>query len=69
MAKVILDIPTEKITSFLHLITKLGIYEHAISSQANANIPTATINQNLRKLTSKFLLFDWEFFYNELEFE
>jgi len=41
MARVVLDIPTEKIPGFIQLIL----------------------------FSQKFLLFDWEFFSNELEFE
>jgi hypothetical protein len=64
MAKVILDIPKEKMASFLNLIVSLGIDKHAIASHPS------TISKKKRiPSLSKFLLFDWEFFNNELEFE
>ncbi|MBN9299626.1 MAG: hypothetical protein J0I41_21675 [Filimonas sp.] len=76
MARVILDIPSEKMHSFLKMVLKLGIDKHAISSEHidgyDNRIDMAKktpIQLHLDKLRSSFLLFDWEFFSNELEFE
>lgn len=64
MAKVILDIPKDKMASFLNLIVSLGIDKHAITSN-----PSPVPKKKILPSISKFLLFDWEFFNNELEFE
>lgn len=66
MAKVILDIPKEKMASFLKMIVNLGIDKHSIVSQPKLSIGSS---KNVLPSLSKFLLFDWEFFNNELEFE
>lgn len=68
MTTVILDIPTDKMKSFIQMVVNLGIENHTIQSGQNKT-------RNHKYLTSKkrfsnqFLLFDWEFFDNELEFE
>jgi hypothetical protein len=72
MAKVILEVPSEKMQPFLQLITKLGLEKHSIASGKDS---TELKRKNLknykpfRSFAQKFLLFDWEFFSNELEFE
>ena len=65
MAKVILDIPTEKMSTFLKLVLQLGISDIAIQSKSNMK-PN---KKDLLAQISSHLLFDWEFFSNELEFE
>lgn len=76
MTKVILDVPKDKMHSFIKLVLKLGIEKHTISSDsriADRNMRTSAITeaqrQSERKRFPAFLLFDWEFFSNELEFE
>jgi hypothetical protein len=71
MTKVILDVPAEKMRSFIQLLLKLGIERHSISSDAHQNNDARFLikNRSLRKRFPAFLLFDWEFFSNELEFE
>lgn len=72
MTKVILDVPAEKMRSFIQLLLKLGIEKHSISSNEYQNITNARLlikKRSLRKRFPAFLLFDWEFFSNELEFE
>jgi hypothetical protein len=72
MTKVILDVPAEKMRSFIQLVLKLGIDKHAISSHAHQTNDDARLlikHRSLRKRFPAFLLFDWEFFSNELEFE
>lgn len=68
MAKVILDIPSEKMSGFLQAILTLGIDKHAIASNYYASFPKQKPNF-LKNLSKGILLFDWEFFNNELEFE
>lgn len=71
MARVILDVPNEKMQPFLQAILNLGLERHAISS-ANFNQPNVSERRKrkgLRQLISTYLLFDWEFFSNELEYE
>lgn len=71
MARVILDVPNDKMQSFLKAILELGLERHAIS----ANKPSRrSLLSRSRKIGRKhfspdFLLFDWEFFSNELEYE
>lgn len=77
MTKVILDVPTDKMHSFIKLVLKLGIDKHTISSGNQTMVPdgntaTSIISDHsgrTKKRFSSFLLFDWEFFSNELEYE
>ncbi|BAV08051.1 hypothetical protein FLA_4084 [Filimonas lacunae] len=62
--------------SFIKLVLKLGIDKHAISSSsrdADGNMKTTALLDAYpsggKKHFAPFLLFDWEFFSNELEFE
>lgn len=65
MTKVILHIPKEKVQSFLNAVVQLGIKDNAIQSNFSSKMNSKTSPFQL----SKFVLFDWEFFSNELEFE
>lgn len=72
MTKVILEVPAEKMRSFIQLVLKLGIEKHTISSHVHHNNEDARLlirDRSFRKRFPAFLLFDWEFFSNELEFE
>lgn len=74
MTRVTLDIPNEKMPSFIRLMLELGIDRHSISSRAGRDGTTrALLNWQdkhfLKKLYRSYLLFDWEFFSNELEYE
>lgn len=70
MAKITINIPQHKLHSFLDLTRKLGVKRHIIRGDKSAVPFTHHLNiQNVRKRISPFLLFDWEFFSNELEFE
>ena len=70
MTKVIVEVPTEKMQPFLHLVMTLGLDKHAIASSYTEQKKQAKKSPDFfRKISSKFLLFDWEFFNNELEFE
>ena len=65
MPKVILDIPKDKIQPFLNAIVQLGIKDNAIQTNFDNTPNTRLVPFPL----AKYLLFDWEFFSNELEFE
>ncbi|GAC1394955.1 MAG: hypothetical protein NVSMB63_14250 [Sediminibacterium sp.] len=71
MARVILDVPTEKMKSFIRAVLRLGIDRHAISS---THLPQKFPREkrrgiSLKRIASSYILFDWEFFSNELEYE
>jgi hypothetical protein len=71
MTRVVLDVPTNKMRSFLQATLKLGIEQKTIQTtelnrrrrQSRATLFT------LHKISTSFILFDWEFFCNELEYE
>jgi len=71
MARVVLDIPSDKVAGFIQLILKLGIDKHAISSSLSegAEVVKEKAYKPFQLFSQKFLLFDWKFFSNELEFE
>lgn len=71
MARVILDVPNEKMKPFIKAILNLGLERHAISSPKfdEQVIHNRQSRRSLRRLISTYLLFDWEFFSNELEYE
>ena len=69
MARVTLDIPTDKMSSFAQAIINLGIDSRSIISK---QLKKTFLNYKRlanRKKPSRFILFDWEFFSNELEYE
>ncbi|MFX5747567.1 hypothetical protein ABTE19_21830, partial [Acinetobacter baumannii] len=65
----VLEVPTEKMKAFLQLIMNLGLDKHAIASKQNDDNQLTVKKNFFKRLSSKFLLFDWEYFNNELEFE
>jgi hypothetical protein len=73
MARVILDVPSEKMGSFIRAIMQLGIEKHAISSEREAAESARPGRESLfsgkrfKDFTSKLL--DWDRNRNELEFE
>jgi len=70
MAKITINVPQHKLRSFLDLTRKLGVKRNIIHADKSAAPFIQHLNmQNVRKRISPFLLFDWEFFSNELEFE
>lgn len=72
MARVILDVPTDKMKSFIKAILNLGIDRHAISSTRLRHSLSRSSRKrkiSLKTISSSFILFDWEFFSNELEYE
>jgi hypothetical protein len=72
MARVILDVPNDKMQSFLQAILSLGLERHSISSgksAARSRHDKRSRRSHLQRIRTGFLLFDWEFFSNELEYE
>lgn len=71
MATVILDVPNEKIQSFVSMILQLGIDKHRITSNAFASSnPENSIEQQLENYKMfRPRYWDWEVHKNELEFE
>jgi len=72
MARVILDVPSEKMKSFIQLLSNLGLDQHSITSGFDsAEVKKSMFKKYkpLHNFRQQFLLFDWEFFSNELEFE
>jgi hypothetical protein len=73
MARVILDVPSEKMGSFIRAIMQLGIDKHSISSEREATASARPERESIfsgkrfKNFTSK--LFDWDRNRNELEFE
>lgn len=75
MARVILDVPSEKMGSFIRAIMQLGIDKHSISSEnerlaAEANRTereSIFSGKRFKNFTAKLL--DWDRNRNELEFE
>ncbi|MFZ6023160.1 MAG: hypothetical protein ACOYVG_01750 [Bacteroidota bacterium] len=71
MARIILDVPNDKLRPFLKAILNLGLDRHAISSNESVrrSLSSRSRKNLLKRLSGSFLLFDWEFFSNELEYE
>lgn len=70
MARIILDVPTEKIKLFIELLMRLGIDKHSIASSFDEeHLKQLQKGKIYRSLAKNFKLPGWEFFCNELEFE
>ena len=71
MAKVSVNVPTEKMNSFVQAIVSLGIDARGIIKQRykKSLLQKKKLSDSLHKISSSFILFDWEFFSNELEYE
>ncbi len=75
MARVILDVPSEQMGSFIRAIMQLGIDKHSISPEKERELPETIrlereslfSGRRFRNFTAK--LFDWDRNRNELEFE
>lgn len=73
MARVILDVPSEKMGSFIRAMMNLGIEKHSISSDAEMAESPAAEKESLfsgkrfKHFTARLL--DWDRNRNELEFE
>jgi hypothetical protein len=71
MTRVILDVPSDKMKPLLHAIKNLGIDRNSIQLKEvkrrhHQNRGTLF---TLHKISTSFILFDWEYFSNELEYE
>ncbi len=71
MARVSLDVPTEKMQSFNQAVLNLGIdTSNMINHQYTKDfLRKKNLRNSLKKISTSFILFDWEFFSNELEYE
>jgi hypothetical protein len=70
MAKLIVDIPAEKMQSFKQFMQKLGLdWNSTQSDEVERPAKRKLRTKALKRFSQPFLLFDWEFFSNELEFE
>jgi len=71
MTGIILDITSDKLKHLVKAKSPKGIHDNAIRSK-NLNRLHKKTNYSLYKLHQigrSFILFDWEFFSNELEYE
>jgi hypothetical protein len=72
MVKVVLDIPKDKMHRFMQMVVGLGIEKNTIQSSIGNTIFKSPLERVLlpQKYPGEtFLLFDWEFYCNELEYE
>ncbi|MCW3088613.1 MAG: hypothetical protein JWQ78_1999 [Sediminibacterium sp.] len=71
MAKVSLDVPKDKMQSFIQAVISLGIDTGSVLKRRYKKTlqQKRKISNSLKKISSSFILFDWEFFSNELEYE
>lgn len=71
MPKIVIYVPSGKMKSFVKAVSPLGFdfrnssFRHTRKKDGyfKPSIP------HLKKIASSFILFDWEFFSNELEYE
>jgi hypothetical protein len=71
MTRVTLDVPSDKMKPLLKAVTNLGIENNSIrvreiKRRHHQNRGTLF---TLHKISTSFILFDWEYFSNELEYE
>jgi hypothetical protein len=75
MATVVLDVPEEKVHSFVKMVLQLGIDKHRISSAFETNqsslihSSSRTKSSWLKVFSPSAYRFDWDSNRNELEFE
>lgn len=71
MTRLIVEVPSEKIRLFRRILLRMGIASHTVHDRSSRKplIRRRMITQTLHKISSSFILFDWEFFSNELEYE
>lgn len=71
MARVMLDIPLDKMQSLLKALSDLGIAVHPlpVNNRQASSVRKKRLYRTLHKISSSYILFDWEFFSNELEYE
>ena len=71
MAIISIDVPNDKMKSFVQAILRLGIDARGIMYKRHRRtlLQKKKMANSLQKISSSFILFDWEFFSNELEYE
>ena len=71
MAKVSLEVPTDKMPSFIQAVLSLGIDANSLIKRGYRKTiqQKKNLSNSLKKISSSFILFDWEYFSNELEYE
>ena len=71
MVRISVDVPTDKMQSFVQAILKVGIDARGIIYKRHRRtlLQKKKLAYSLRKISSSFILFDWEYFSNELEYE
>ena len=70
MTRIILDVPKDKMQPFIKAILDIGISGHAISAKPDAKNPVpGNLLNSLKQISQRYMLFDWEFYSNELEYE
>jgi hypothetical protein len=72
MTRLVLDVPTEKIRTLRRMLQRMGIDAHILHgySERKSLLRKRTVTHpSLHKIATSFILFDWEFFSNELEYE
>lgn len=71
MAKISLNVPAEKMNSFVQAIVGLGIDAKGVIKKRykKSVLHKKKIASSLKRISNSFILFDWEYFSNELEYE
>lgn len=72
MTRLVLDVPTDKIRPLRRMLQRMGIDAHTLHGNADRKglLRKRTLtHRTLHRIASSFILFDWEFFSNELEYE
>ena len=71
MAKISVNVPSEKMNSFVQAIISLGIDARGVIKERykKSILQKKRLTNSLHKISSSFILFDWEFYSNELEYE
>ncbi len=71
MARVILDIPKSKLQTLLDVLVPMGINTRIVTGEHSRKTFSGekSLSASLKKISSSFILFDWEFFSNQLEYE
>ena len=71
MTKLMIDIPTDKIKSFVQAVSpsRFEGRNRVLRKAGKRGLQIKPSIPHLKRIASSFILFDWEFFSNELEYE
>lgn len=71
MAKISINVPQEKMNSFVQAVINLGIDARGVIKKRykKSLLQKKKIASSLKKISQSFILFEWEYFSNELEYE